>query len=388
MSNLRKAVDDFPALYLFGFLFLYFRSLFSALSIISIPDFIDKIVFFAGIFFLCTYIAMKAYIYTKEKVLCCFVILIGLLTYLFSEQTAAFTFCVLIAASYCVRDIRYVIKIWTFTSIICLSIILVLYGIVYLTDFSLIKIFRRSETDSYARYSLFFVSPNMASAFITFIILAVLFLHFSNINFIDYGLSFLLLYIAYLITDSKTSFFLGIVGVLLLAIDKKICFAKRKILYTLTLISPLIQYLLSFFFSTVLYDEKLNQVLTGRLALWRHAFEVYGIKLFGNPFSAMKEKNQQGYVLYFTTIDSFYVQSICIFGIVFCLFFLYLYFNTVSLHPHDGSLPLLLVISLFGFSEVHVLNIFICFPILILSKGLFKPDQHVAAIGDSQSKIV
>lgn len=126
-----------------------------------------------------------------------------------------------------------------------------------------------------------------------------------------------------------------------------------------------------------LYSDSLGQALTGRVSLWHYCLENQGVTLFGQFFVPTKSIGTNGWTFYYTTLDCAYASGLLVLGLCFSAFFCSCVYRRVKKNDPQlaSELPLILVMLLFGFTEVHVFSIVICAPLLLLSGGILPPEH-------------
>lgn len=177
------------------------------------------------------------------------------------------------------------------------------------------------------RFSLGFIYPLETMTFFLFIVICYVYLKGKKYSVRDFGLTQVIAYLLYALTDARTSYFL-VVGVSVIAL----IYAKTNIEVLLKLISPKFCYtmltalVLGILGCGYFYNEdnailsKLNDLLSTRLELMYKAFQSYGLSLFGEKIKWVGFGGQTDPALVERTynfVDCGYAKMLLDYGIVF-----------------------------------------------------------------------
>jgi len=366
MNN--KSLSSYPAMYVIGFVLLFIRSYISMTPDVHVPIVIDNIGLLCGYFCLTLYLFLS-----KCNYKIWLLIFLGCFIYFRSKETGPLTFLFLICATVYLPNVKMAIRLWYYCITVLLLSYIAVYVIMYFFAFNELTF---SIRNGIIRNQLFLSSPNLAGAVIVFWTLSRFVIKYPNKNnILRYLTSSFFLILGYYFTNSNTSLFIGILGLLLLFFSENFNFKKNKLNKFIEL-SPIYLTILSVLLATILYSDLSNALLTGRPSLWRHALQYFGITILGNDFYPVKTINDIGYVDYFNTIDSFYISSLTVFGIVFLIIYIYMFIKTCT-NTNSLFIDILLFISsIYGFTEVHIINPFICFPIFFLALSFKKNNKY------------
>ena len=111
--------------------------------------------------------------------------------------------------------------------------------------------------------------------------------------------------------------------------------------------------------------------------IWLIVSDANSVTFFGQFFVPTKSICANGWTFYYTTLDCAYASGLLVLGLCFSAFFCSCVYRRVKKNDSQlaSELPLILVMLLFGFTEVHVFSIVICAPLLLLSGGILPPEH-------------
>lgn len=369
-------VSTMPAMFVLGFGILYVRTLLQATTVVQLPDGIDKVFFVAGITFLFLHVVSAARLYGKGFWPYIAVIAAMLVCYARSGETAPLTVAlVLIAGSTAARP-RELVRCWFDLTVFSLLTLAALYFAMAIFDPSLVDPIYRVEDGlaSRGRYSFFFAHPNMMGAFAMMLSGAYLYLRYDDLKPLNFVAIGSLNVAVFLLTDSRTALVLSLALIVLFWWQKRRgVFDGRRVrvpvaaFFVLCLLTVLAV-------SGPLYSETLGSLLTGRVSLWHYCYINQGVTVFGQRFEETRYTDSTGWTYYYTTLDSAYASCLFTLGLAFTAFILWCLWTRLGNADDDlaREMPLILVMLVFGITEVHVFNIAMCVSLLCLSGGLAK----------------
>lgn len=131
---------------------------------------------------------------------------------------------------------------------------------------------------------------------------------------------------------------------------------------------------LAFWYTTVNYQSSgsiikiIDTFMTGRLKLGAYAYEHYGFTLFGQ---VVEKETRFGYdalwnMSKFSTFDNLYTKLMINNGIIW-LVIIAVSFFCLSRRKNNIMNCMIIIWAIYGISEGHGLNGYLCFPILFLT---------------------
>ena len=365
-----------PATFVIGFLILYFRSVVTITTVVTFPDIVDKMLLLAGSFFLLVSCSEKIYIYKGKQLLCLFLLFIGVYCYFRSGETAAFVVILLALSAAIVEDIDSVIRFWFVCTCFLLLFLVVLSLVTFLFDIESLKYsFRILDDGTYQqRYSLFFSHPNMFGAVVLMACSAFVYLNQEKLRFVHYFCILLIDLLTYIVCGSRTSVYLIVLLVALSCIMKKCSASQVSRLRIFVGILPIICFALVILLSGPLYNASLGELFTGRVSLWHSCLQNQGFTIFGQPFESTTSINDIGWTLYYNTLDCAYADCLFVIGIAFSVWYCWAIWRCATSPEYDAKklIPTLVILIVYGMTEVHVFTFAISYILLMLGKPMFE----------------
>ena len=281
-----------------------------------------------------------------------------------------------------------------FRGIICWYFYLTLFLVLTMMFFSLVKIIPNliyySEFRP-TRYSRGMLYPSVIAAHYLYLSLAYCYLRFSKLNVLDYLLIIAGDIICMLLTNTKLDFLatLIIIPVMIIAqrafLGKKLSSKIAAFWWMAVPISTVIMIFLSYFYDSSNYIlNKVDSMLSGRLALGHLAFEKYDVHLLGriiveHSFAGVKgQKLSNGGGALPSTyfyIDSSYIRMLILWGflafiiVISCLTFIAIRSTVRRTYILSA---IILVSSLSFMCEPHIIQIiYNPFLLALLSNSYF-----------------
>lgn len=232
-----------------------------------------------------------------------------------------------------------------------------------------------SRSSGKLRLSFFFTHPNTLAALVcmSYIGLSSLKDAFGAANYLSgVILSFLVL----LITDSRTSTAILLFYLSLRLIFNSRCNQLRRVVLRLFFILPVF----FFVFSAILMlnilpapvEAMLNVVLNGRPGYWILQYEQLGGWTFLGQQVLIGDQLINGWLYPSVTIDCFYAATLLQLGAwsFFAFYSIYAIAGRRAIKNNDYStVAALLACVLFGFTEIHMIDLAICLPLLLLGEA-------------------
>lgn len=254
-------------------------------------------------------------------------------------------------------DLRKVIKVVLFSSLLAIC-----YGMTWTflnmpDTIAVVKDYGRGMVETRFRFCIW--NANALNLLCLTIMLCFLYLYCEKCKWWVYFIVLFLYYHLFLLTKSRTSFFAGVIGIIMFLglrygrkiFQSKLIMALYVVINFLLILTPLI---LVFFNAHIpkLYI-KVNQMLTGRLDVAQRCVTEGGIHLFGSNMGGkvcgygIYTQSTPGYVTELGSVRTFLEYG----HIVFILFLVFILFAIFVLHRSgDYAAVIMLTIALTAFS--------------------------------------
>jgi len=271
----------------------------------------------------------------------------------------------------------------------CVLLLIVGLGLIQLMDWALTGDLAGSvlRSSGRLRLSFYFEHPNIlgAMALMSFIGFTVCSENLSASDcLMGISIGFLILFL----TDSRTSCALLFLY-LFIRVLFDLCpqFNNGKLRFIILVVPLICEFLSMLVMLQVLPDSfivTLNRLFNGRPGYWILQYnQLAGWTMFGQV-TLYGDQFINGWLYPSVTIDCFYAATLLQLGIWSFIAFYYLYFSSIdqAFKINDYSkLAVLFVCAIFGFTEVHMIDFSICFPMLLLGEGLLQQLASDDAVG-------
>lgn len=273
-------------------------------------------------------------------------------------------------------DIRKTIKAIS----ACTLLLIVGLGLIQLMDWALTGDLAGSvlRSNGRLRLSFYFEHPNIlgAMALMSFMGFTVC---SDNLSASDCLMGISVGFLILFLTDSRTSCALLFLYLLIrFLFDLYPQFINSKLRFVVLVFPLVCEFLSMLVMLQVLPDSfivYLNRLFSGRPGYWILQYNQLGgwtmfgqVTLYGDQFI-------NGWLYPSVTIDCFYAATLLQLGIWSFIAFYYLYVNSIDqafMSNDHSKFAVLFVCAIFGFTEVHMIDFSICFPMLLLGEGLLQ----------------
>lgn len=382
-----------PASFLIGFFCIYVKTFAMMTPLFSFPDALDRGLLLIGALFLCIHILLNLEKYSGRAVTLLLVLLACAYSYIASGETSALVVALVIIAAATAGDAKSLLRVWLGMTLFLTLFLIAVFLLTAIFEPDQLTYTVRGENGGaiLTRFNLSFSHPNMAAAIIMMLCGVFMFLNYENLNIRTYSGVIVISVLVLLLTNSRTSFVLTLIEILLFAAQKQRAIFNLHWIRNIVALMPAIFFLAVFLVSGPLYSDFMSDLFTGRISLWHQCFLNQGITFFGQPFQSTSYTNSMGWTYYYTTLDSAYALGLFVLGLIFSIFFCWSIFALIK--RADSSLgmklPLIIVMLLFGFTEAHVFNIVVCAPLLLLAEGILpvKTNERIKASSKARHSI-
>lgn len=229
------------------------------------------------------------------------------------------------------------------------------------------------------RHRIYLSQPNTCAMLFLWMLFEYIYLNYEKIYFKKFLICTFIYGIILYITKSKTS---GIVYALLWLM---IFLKKNKVMQRIVLV--LSKYgcvILSVFFAftTVMYSRLpfarvLNTMFTGRLAGAAKAYEMYGFTIFGQHLNLGTFIDWDPfYGVTSIWLENTYTMLFINYGIIYAILIaIALWYVAEYLTIKDKIF--VCVMLLYGISESYIVDIFLCFPLLVVAEAIFDKRKYL-----------
>lgn len=221
--------------------------------------------------------------------------------------------------------------------------------------------------------------PNRISIYIFNIIIIWVFLNFHRLKIKHIFSLALLGVLIYFFTKTKTNLveIILLAFLLLLAIQKNRIFKiiiKYISMYIIPIITILTTFIVASYTKGYSFILKLDQFLTSRIRLGAYAYENFGFTFLGQKISYEIDWDLNWKLNSFT-FDNTYTYFLMNQGIIWIVVLSILFF--ILAKKSNTKVHLMIIVwALYGITEVHGINAFLCFPILLIGLLLQKHTEN------------
>lgn len=346
-----------------GLFLMVVKNTLSLSNILPYNDKVDVLLSFLAIVFLGAAILKKKFTMKMLIIHVCIIILA-----LFSVlQTKSFGILITVISCLAVRD-EDIDKVINFIfSYECLFIVvhtLIAFG------YSLLGRALYSNVSGVMRYNFGFRHPNTFSAFLFNVIIMYIWKRFYSMKK-KHILTILGIEIAvYCITKSLTPFIAVCTVILLTIIANKSVKMQKVMSWSAGIIVPVLAFIVYVLITKYevgnLTMEKINLLFSGRIKLGAYALEHYGLTWLGQEISSFYVEWDSYWRLNKFTFDNLYSNIMINFGLIW-LVICSLFFFLLSRKNNAKVSVFLIIWAIYGMSEVYGINVYYCFPILLVA---------------------
>lgn len=374
MGELRVKIYKFDTKLMLALTMMVFKTFLAHISFITYSDFADNIiVILASILFGASIIEKK---YPLKTLIVYGVI--GLLGLYSAMQIGNVGFLITIITCLAIREekidrvvrLLYQLELSLFLVTVIISIILQLLGIQSIY----------TSVSGKIRYNFGFTHPNTFSVILNNIILMWVYLNYSKKKAKDISAIIALAWLAFYFTKTRTFLvdILCLSGMLILA--KKDSVKVNKVLvYTAKFIVPVLAVVTSLLAILYMKGNRIailvDNLLSSRIKLAAYGISKYGVTLFGQNLSSISVTYDPYWGLNSFTFDSIYALFFTNIGIVWLLV-ICVSFYLLAKKNDIRQCILIIAWALYGMTEVHGINCYQCFPILMIVDLLNNPQKN------------
>lgn len=346
-----------------GLLLLILKTMVSLSGVVPYNDTADTFISVMATVFLGISILMKRF---PAKVLCIyvFVALVALYTTLRVGSLS-----VLLTVMTCLalreEDIEDVVRFTFFYEVVffiahfALAIIMMLFGG---------KMY--AIHNGIVRYHFGFVHPNSFAIVLVNISVMWLWLKYDKVNTIDIVGMVCINAAGYFYTKCRTA-----LGIMLAVVILRMLFFKNrntKILkITASLCVPALSLIMLVLISQYISGAPMilliDKLLSLRIKLGAYALEHYGLTFAGQDMTEITVMWDSFWQLNGHTFDNVYSFLLINYGFLWLLFLIVLFYKLAQINSEKDNIVILLW-AIYGITEVHIINPFLFFPIMLVSK--------------------
>lgn len=353
-----------------GLLLMIIKVFFSFSSILEVSEELDMVVSVIACMFLAGSILQKAYP-LKTLVVFAGVILLGILTSIRTGNLMMFI-AIVTCLSLCREDLDRQLRFLMFWETVLVLLTTVIAVMLHLSGHSML-----TKVSHEMLFNFGFSHPNVFSCIATNIFAMFLWLHYEDIRGHQLLAIGLLEILIYLITGSRTGLIVtGFLLACMLLVRGKNRF--RKLLRLGAQWAPPVLTLL-FYGLCRLYAagnmavRVIDDLVSGRIWLGAYSLNRFGVSLFGRNLSNVEVKWDEFWHISGITFDNVYTYLL-VTQFVWLLVIMLLFFR-LARRGDTKVCVFLLAWSLYGVSEIHVLNPYLFFAVLLVTE-LFDAEKY------------
>jgi len=278
------------------------------------------------------------------------------------------------------RVVRYSFRL----KVILITVHVLWYAVLYAIDPSAIEFNYRVAGEP--RHFFLLGHANLFMALLFWTCMEFVFLHYKKVNVLHMTAIWIINLVFYIFTDSNTGIVVLAVATILIAADKlggrffsKVITALARYTYAFCAV---------FFTALAMIYIRLGPIakaawlqfdafFTGRLWFGAYVYDVYGVTWMGRRFTIPDTIFWDGrWFNSFPYFDNYYHGNLLMFGIIH-LVFTAIAFIVLGKKLENREKIALILFSLYGIMEVYIVNVNICFVLLIIGKYLYKQEKQI-----------
>jgi len=273
-----------------------------------------------------------------------------------------------------------IIKVSFWAKVTSITMHVMIYIGVYLTNPSAIYLSTRGWGDATLRHYFFLGHPNTFSAYLVWACLDFVFINYDRLNIIHISLIWLINLLFFMFTDSRSGIIVLIIVTVLIIIDK---LGKGHFDKMLTILAKYLYTVFAIFFSVMaaVYTSlegtmksvwhALDDFFTGRIWLGTYTYHALGLTILGRPDIATSKVYWSGRWFDTATVfDNYYLANLVSYGIIITVITA-LVFIAFGGKMEKREKIIIIAFSIYGIMEAYVSNVVICFALLIIGKYLY-----------------
>lgn len=372
-----SAPTDSDRLIVFAYIALVLKFMFSTSTLIPWPGVVNTLAEGLFLFFVVWKLALQRYAIPQ---LLCVGAVLALCAY--SSVNANYSsplLSLLLLFGLQDVDLRYVLRAGYSLKALIIFIHVVCYiGLVILMPDRIVYSYR-GELE---RHFFMLGHPNLFSAYVLWTGLEYLYVNYEKVRGRHIVVFLLSNLVFYPFTGSRTGLYTTIVVAVLLIINEAGSRLFGKILLVVSKYGFAVCSVLSVVL-TVLYSPSLsgraktmwlalNSLLTGRLVFGAYGYHTFGYTWLGRTLSIPPKVVYNGHWMDGVIFDNSYQWLFVVYGSVFLILLSLAFFLTA---PRMSNVERIVVIAyiLYALMENYIVNVVVCFPLLLLGKYLYAP---------------
>lgn len=227
-----------------------------------------------------------------------------------------------------------------------------------------------SVLDGRVRFTAGMVHPNLFSVYVLTNIMMYVWLNFENMTTKKYLGIIIATCISFALTDTRTTFIISIIFIILLYFANNSLlqkFYKKYLKYMFPGLGLLMGYLIVNYSTGAMWIQKVDSWITGRIKLGAYAYYRSGMTIFPRYL----DYSQTGFIewqpewgLNGFTFDNLYSYIWVQLGVVFFVFCTVVLWKLIKETDYKCHLFIFMWI-IYGITEVHGVNCYRCFPLLL-----------------------
>lgn len=357
----------------FGLLSLLLNFSFQYSTLYNYPELLKNALLCIGLFSLIISYVLKK---NNKLLIKIMVLTFSILIYIFSKQTAIFELIILIISTE-KTELERIIKFCYKYLVFFLFFHILTYIIAYILGVNNLNIIVRTETNT-IRHSFFLAHSNLFGTLCSWTYLTYIYLNKNHLKRKHFIIGIITIIFISTTCDSRTSAFVCLITIILLASFKKIGKTANILKHSFSIIG-ILAYLLVFLYPTSDFIKSIDtpDKLHGRIKLGYIAYNYQMLGPLGKDIKMFENINlYPEYGINKYTIDSTYYKMLFVYGYIFTIaFFIYFEKKVSYIENNDNFICFIFAYSLATFMESFSFYPFIFFPLFVISTNSDKKKE-------------
>ncbi len=234
--------------------------------------------------------------------------------------------------------------------------------------------------DGVVRYDMGFGHPNRFSILLFNLLIMWIWLNFDRLQMLNIIIILAISLVSYMVTKTRTN---EIALLIMLGLLSLYIYIPRALSRLFKIVSKYIVVILAgiSMVASILYVnggelfKVIDVIFSGRIRLGAYAYKNFGLTLLGRNLSNVVVKYDDIFRLNQFTFDNIYTDLCMQQGIIWLVTIILLFYKLNQLN-NDKINFAIIAWAIYGITEVHGLNVYMLFPILLVSE-LFDKKQNI-----------
>jgi len=371
------------SIFLTAFFLFCVKYTFDSSAIFIKNDIFDSLLVIAVIILLCIKFITQRF--TIQKIITAAVMIITVAVSCYLGKYFLLLFATLFIFNMQDVDLTDVIRLSYRFKIASLIIHVTVYILTYIADPESIDYVYR--IGGAPRHYFFMGHANLFMAFLAWTCFEYIFLNYKKIRPLHIMAIWMINMIFYAFTDSNTGMVILAAFTLIIIFEKS---GAKSVDRVLTILAKYIYSFVALLFTLLatVYTRfgptlknvwhALDNALTGRLKYGAYVYDVFGVTFMGRRLTIPEKIFWDGrWFDRFFYFDNFYHGNLLQFGIIHIIITAVV-FAIIANKLENSEKIIIIIFSLYGIMEAYVINVFICFALLIIGKYFYRENKKPA----------